>query len=225
MEVFHFNHIYALRNNSFLYKLLILTKAHVVLEFITPINRSDKQQHMGKVFPSLDQRWRDWIGQQHLFFVSTAPLSGEGLINCSPKGLDSFRIIDEHTVAYLDLTGSGIETIAHLRENRRISIMFCAFEGPPKILRLYGQGTVLEKGTSGYQELRPFFPDFRGERSIIKIEVQRIQDSCGYAVPEYEYKGERDVLLKWVDNKGDAGVEAYIKERNSVSLDGLPGIL
>ncbi len=179
---------------------------------------------MGKIFPALDQRWRDWIAQQQLFFVSTAPLSGDGLINCSPKGLDSFRVLDDHTVAYLDLAGSGVETIAHLKENGRITIMFCAFEGPPKILRLYGQGTVLEKGTAGYAALRPEFPHFRGERSIIKIKVERIQDSCGYAVPEYEFKGQRDVLLKWVDNKGEAGVDAYIQERNQESLDGLPGV-
>ncbi len=179
---------------------------------------------MGKVFPTIDQRWRDWIAEQQLFFVSTAPLSGDGLINCSPKGLDSFRVLDDHTVAYLDLAGSGVETIAHLRENGRISIMFCAFAGPPKILRLYGQGTVHEKGSAGYEALRSHFPHFKGERSIIKIDVHRIQDSCGYAVPEYEFKGQRDILLKWVDNKGEEGVEAYIQERNQESLDGLPGV-
>ncbi len=179
---------------------------------------------MGKVFSALDDRLCKWIEEQHIFFVSTAPLSGEGLVNCSPKGLDSFRILDNHTVAYLDLTGSGVETIAHLRENGRITIMFCAFSGPPKIVRLYGKGEVLYRGTEAYQVLRGRFPEQSGERSIIKVNLTRIADSCGYSVPLYQFEGERDVLNKWADHKGEDGIIAYQQEKNRKSLDGLPGV-
>ena len=180
---------------------------------------------MGKVFPVIDDRWKDWINERKMFFVSTAPLSADGLVNCSPKGLDSFRILDELTVAYLDLAGSGIETIDHLKENGRITIMFCAFEGAPKILRLYGEGEVLEKGTPGFEELKSLFPHYEGARSIIKVSLKRIQDACGFSVPLYTYEGERDTLLKWADAKGGAtGVKDYVNDRNKVSLDGLPGI-
>lgn len=180
---------------------------------------------MGKVFPIIDDRWKNWINERKMFFVSTAPLSADGLVNCSPKGLDSFRILDELTVAYIDLAGSGIETVAHLKENGRITIMFCAFEGAPKILRLYGEGEVLEKGTAGFEELKPLFPHYEGARSIIKVSLKRIQDACGFSVPLYTYEGERDTLLKWADAKGGAaGVKDYVNDRNKVSLDGLPGI-
>lgn len=180
---------------------------------------------MGKVFPILDDRWKEWIGQQKMFFVSTAPFSQEGMINCSPKGLDSFRIIDELTVAYIDLAGSGIETIAHLRENGRITIMFCAFEGPPKILRLYGTGDVLEKGSEGFEALKSLFPHYNGARSIIKVRLRRIQDACGFSVPTYAYQGQRDTLLKWADKKGgESGVKDYVNDRNKESIDGLPGL-
>lgn len=179
---------------------------------------------MGKIFQKIDDRLRQWIGQQKMFFVSTAPLSKDGLVNCSPKGLDSFRILDDNTVAYLDLTGSGVETIAHLKENQRITLMFCAFEGPPKILRLYGKGEVLEKGTEGFQELEHLFPEYLSTRAIIKVYVSRIADSCGYAVPLMEFKEDRDTLLLWADRKGADGIETYKKEKNRESLDGLPGL-
>lgn len=178
---------------------------------------------MGKIHESITPQLSNWIEKQRLFFVSTAPLSSTGLINNSPKGLDSFRILDEHSVAYIDLVGSGVETIAHLKENQRITIMFCAFEGPPKILRLYGQGEVFEKGMEGFNNLKHHFPTYINARSIIKIKVQRIQDACGYAVPLMEFKEERDVLDKWAVNKGKEGISKYIKERNSTSLDGLKG--
>ena len=179
---------------------------------------------MGKIYKTIEPRLQEWIQKQHLFFVSTAPLSSDGLVNCSPKGLDTFRILDDNTVAYLDLTGSGVETIAHLKENQRITIMFCAFEGPPNILRLYGKGEVLERGSNGYQQLAPDFEEFPGARSIIKINVTRIADSCGYAIPLYEFKEDRDILQKWTERKGPEGVLAYQKEKNSQSLDGLPGL-
>lgn len=180
---------------------------------------------MGKVYSAIDDRWQDWISQQKMFFVSTAPSSTEGLINCSPKGLDSFRVLDGQTVAYLDLAGSGIETVAHLQENGRITIMFAAFDGPPKILRLYGKGEVLAKGTAAYDKIIHHFPHYDNARSVIRVKVHRIQDACGFAVPNYTYEGDRQTLIKWSDKKGgEAGVKAYINERNKESLDGLPGI-
>ena len=179
---------------------------------------------MGKIHESITPQLSKWVEKQKLFFVSTAPLSGDGLVNNSPKGLDSFRILDEHTVAYIDLVGSGVETIAHLKENGRITIMFCAFEGPPKILRFYGKGEVLERGTPDFAAMQHLFPGYMNARSIIKINVQRIQDACGYAVPILEFKQERDVLDKWAENKGTDGLEKYIRENNAESLDGLKGI-
>ena len=179
---------------------------------------------MGKIHESITPALQTWIRQQKMFFVSTAPLSGDGLINCSPKGLDSFRIFDEKTVAYLDLTGSGVETIAHLKENGRITIMFCSFEGPPKILRLYGHGVVFEKDTPGFERLAPHFPNYINARSIIQINCQRIQDACGYAVPLMVFKKERDVLDKWAERKGVEGIKAYHKEKNTKSIDGLKGL-
>lgn len=179
---------------------------------------------MGKIHESITPQLTKWVEKQKLFFVSTAPLSGDGLVNNSPKGLDSFRILDEHTVAYIDLVGSGVETIAHLKENGRITIMFCAFEGPPKILRFYGKGEVLERDTPDFAAMQHLFPSYMNARSIIKINVQRIQDACGYAVPILEFKQERDVLDKWAANKGADGIKKYIRERNSESLDGLKGI-
>ncbi len=179
---------------------------------------------MGKVFEKIEPRLQEFIQQQKLFFVSTAPLSPDGLVNVSPKGWDSLRILDDHTVAYIDLTGSGIETVAHLKENGRITLLFCAFEGPPKLVRLQGNGTVLEKGTAGYQALQHHFPDYLSARAIIKIDLSRISDSCGYTVPFFEYVGERDTMSKWVDHRGAEALQAYQKEKNALSLDGLKGL-
>ncbi len=179
---------------------------------------------MGKSFDHIPTDIQDWIIKQPIFFVSTAPLSADGLVNCSPKGLDSFRILDNHTVAYLDLTGSGVETIAHLKENERITIMFCAFEGPPRILRLYGKGKVWERGSSAFIAHQANFPHYDGARSIIEIEVFKVLTSCGYAVPLMAYQQDRDVLDKWVDRKGVEGVLAYQQEKNRESLDGLKGL-
>lgn len=179
---------------------------------------------MGKVFEKIEPRIREFIEKQKLFFVSTAPLSEEGLVNVSPKGWDSLRVLDEHTVAYIDLTGSGIETVAHIKENQRITLLFCAFEGPPKLVRLQGKGRVLEYGTSEYEELKHHFPAYKSARAIIKIHLKRISDSCGYTVPFYDYVGERDTMSKWVDNKGEEGIKTYWKEKNEKSLEGLDGL-
>ena len=179
---------------------------------------------MAKVFSQIDEAMAAWIGQQHLFFVSTAPLQADGLINCSPKGLNTFRILGPHQVAYLDLTGSGVETIAHLRENGRIVVMFCAFEGAPKIVRLHGQGEVLEPHLPEFNQLRPRFPDLPGVRSVIRINVQRISDSCGFGVPRYKYQVERDALTKYAEQQGPEGMERYRAKNNAHSLNGLPGV-
>lgn len=179
---------------------------------------------MGKTYAQIDEKLAAWIGEQHMFFVATAPRSDEGLINCSPKGLDTFRILDDHTVAYLDLTGSGVETIAHLKENGRIVIMFCAFAGAPNIVRLHGKGAVLEPIHPDFATLQPLFPDLPGVRSIIRVAVQRVSDSCGFAVPRYRYEDDRDALIKYAENKGPAGMVAYRAQKNQQSIDGLPGV-
>jgi hypothetical protein len=179
---------------------------------------------VAKVFPAIDERLQEWIRRQHMFFVATAPLSAEGLVNLSPKGLDSFEILDEHTVAYLDLVGSGAETIAHLRENGRITFLFSAFEGPPRLLRLFGRGTAFEPGDAGFAELVERFPTYAATRAIIKVEVTRIADSCGYGVPLYEHEGPRRQLLDWADRKGEDGLRRYQLENNLESLDGLPSL-
>ena len=177
---------------------------------------------MGKVFQIIEPRIQAFIEQQKLFFVSTAPLDSEGLVNCSPKGWDCLRILDPLTVAYVDLTGSGAETIAHLKENQRITFLFCAFEGPPKLVRLHGKGEVFERDTPEFNELINQFPNYPSARSIIKVALNRISDSCGYTVPLYEFKEDRDTMKKWVANKGADALVEYRKKKNSHSLDGLP---
>lgn len=176
---------------------------------------------MGKFETTISEKIKLWIGNQKIFFVSTAPLSAEGHINCSPKGLDSFRIIDEKTVVYEDLTGSGAETIAHVKENKRIVIMFCAFDGPPLIVRLYGEGEIITKNDTEFSTIQQLFTPRSGVRSYIKIHLTRVSDSCGYSVPLYEFKEDRDVLDKWFDRKGDDGLIDYQKENNQESIDGL----
>ena len=179
---------------------------------------------MGKSYEGITPELSRWIQQQHLFFVATAPLSGDGLINCSPKGLDSFRILGPHEVAYVDLTGSGIETVAHARENGRIVVMFCAFEGPPKIVRLHGTSEVCLAGSSQFDLLGALFPAYPGRRAVVRVRLARISDSCGYAVPRYRFAGDRDTLVRWSEAKGEDGLTSYRRAKNARSLDGLPGI-
>lgn len=178
---------------------------------------------MGKVLEALDQRLIDWIAAQRLFFVATAPRAGEH-VNLSPKGGDTFRVLSPTEVAYLDLTGSGAETIAHLRENGRITLMFCAFSGPPDIVRLFGRGQAHPVGTPGYDEVARRFPDKTGARSIVRVALTRVQTSCGFQVPLYDYVGERDQLDRWAASKGREGVLEYQAQRNAVSIDGLPAL-
>jgi hypothetical protein len=179
---------------------------------------------MAKVFDGIDEKLGAWIRAQHLFFVATAPRADDGHVNLSPKGLDSFAILAPRSVAYLDLVGSGAETIAHLRENGRITLMFCAFEGPPRIVRLWGRGEALEPGDAEFEALAAKLPEYEGTRSVIRVAVDRIADSCGYGVPLYEYKSERTQLQAWADRKGPDGVRRYQLENNQTSLDGLPAL-
>jgi hypothetical protein len=179
---------------------------------------------MGKIHEAISSEIEAWIGKQKVFFVATAPLSAEGHINCSPKGLDSFRILGPNTVAYQDLTGSGAETIAHLRENGRIVIMFVAFDGPPKIVRFHGVGEAITPAHPEFGEVASHFEERMGTRAYIRIQVTRISDSCGYSVPVYEFKKDRDVLDKWVANNGAEGLVAYRALKNKKSIDGLKAL-
>jgi hypothetical protein len=179
---------------------------------------------MGKIYEELDDSLVDFIGRQHVFFVGTAPTSPEGHLNISPKGLDTFRILGPRSVAYLDLTGSGIETVAHLRENGRLTIMFCAFEGRPLIVRLYGHGRAVEPGDPQWDGLIARFPEYPGVRSVVVMEVERVADSCGFAVPLYEYKAERSQLIAYANKKGQEGMEAYRALKNTLSIDGIAGL-
>lgn len=179
---------------------------------------------MGKIHDHIDEQLKGWIKTQPVFFVATAPLAADGHVNASPKGGDSFRVLTHSRVAYQDYTGSGAETIAHLRENGRIVVMFCAFEGPRRIVRLHGRGSVLEPSHPEFSGLARHFPKNPGTRAIIRIDVQRIADSCGYGVPLFDYRGQRDTLDRWAQKKGTAGLEAYREEKNRRSIDGLPAL-
>ncbi len=179
---------------------------------------------MGQTHDAIEDATAEFIRAQRVFFVATAPLKADGLLNLSPKGLDTFAVLDPRTVAYLDLTGSGIETVAHLRENGRIVVMFCAFEGPPKIVRLYGRGDVVERGAPGFDELAAQFTPRPGVRGVIRVHVQRVAASCGYGVPMMEYRADRTALDEWAEKRGEAGVLEYRRKKNRTSLEGLPGL-
>ena len=178
---------------------------------------------MGRVLDAITDELAAFIAAQRVFFVATAPTDG-GHVNLSPKGLDTFAVLDPNTVAYLDLTGSGVETIAHLRENGRITFMFCAFDGKPNIVRLYGRGEALPTGEPEADTLLPRFGEYPGVRSVIRVQVDRVATSCGYGVPLLSYEGERDQLTTWADRRGPAGLVEYREEKNVVSIDGLRGL-
>lgn len=179
---------------------------------------------MGKDYQEIDDRMRRWIEQQHVFFVSTAPLDNDGLINCSPKGLDALRILGPRQIAYADTGGSGIETVAHLKENGRIVIMLCAFSGPPKIFRFYGRGEAIEPHDARFEAMRARFGPMPAIRNLVVVDVERIRDSCGWGVPNYQYVGERDSLTNYYANLDDDEIRAKRLESNTKSLDGLPGL-
>lgn len=177
---------------------------------------------MGKQFEAMLPQHEAFIRQQHIFFVGSAPLSAEGHINLSPKGHDSLRILSANRVTYLDLTGSGNETSAHLEENGRVTVMFCAFDGAPNIMRLYGTGTVVLPDSPEWAELYPLFTPIPGARQIIDIDVHKVQTSCGYSIPFMSYTGERDTLQRWAVQQGEEGLKSYRKEKNQKSIDGMP---
>jgi predicted pyridoxine 5'-phosphate oxidase superfamily flavin-nucleotide-binding protein len=189
---------------------------------------------VAREYDLIDDHWRDWIARQPLFFVGTAPLDGDGHVNVSPKGPGgSFRVLDERTVAYLDVTGSGAETIAHLRENGRIVVMFCSFEGPPKIFRLHGRGEVVPGDDPRFAELleRCDFDELgppEARRAVVVVHVSRIADSCGYGVPLMSYEGERPHHDAWAQKRlrrdGPDAIRDYQREKNAESLDGLPAV-
>lgn len=180
---------------------------------------------VGRVYEDISPELRQFLERQPMFFVATAPLAADGHVNVSPKGLDgTFAVLGPHRVAYLDLTGSGIETVAHVRENARITLMFCAFDGPARIVRLSGRGAVTTCDDSEFEALAAPFTRLPGERAVITVDVDRIADSCGYGVPRMELLEQRERLLTALAAKGDAGLEAYRAERNATSIDGLPGL-
>jgi hypothetical protein len=179
---------------------------------------------VAKTYPEIDGQLEAFIKAQPVFFVATAPLDPNGHVNASPKGLDTLRILEPKTVAYLDIFGSGVETIAHLRENQRIVLMFCAFQGPPKILRLHGRGRVVESHEPEFATLQKHFPVYEGARAIIVVDVIRISDSCGYGVPLMKYERDRAELPAWCQKRGEKGLKIYRKEKNRQSIDGLPGV-
>lgn len=178
---------------------------------------------MADMHPALNEDLRAFIARQHLFF--TASSASEGRINLSPKGLDSLRCLDDHTVAYLDLTGSGNETAAHMRADGRITLMFCSFDTQPLILRLYGRGRVIRTRDADWATWSTHFPPLVGARQIVVVTVESVQTSCGYGVPLYRYEGERNTLLRWAEKKGPHGLAEYWQRKNQISLDGLPTAL
>ena len=179
---------------------------------------------MAKTFDGIDDALSAWLSEQPVFFVATAPLAADGHVNLSPRGLDSFSVLGPHRVAWVDRTGSGVETIAHLRENGRIVLMFCAFTGPPKIVRLHGRGRVCLPGSPEYDDVTARHVDSVGTRAVIVVDLHRVSDTCGYGVPLMELVGERDQLDRWAAAKGPEGLAAYRAEKNAVSLDGLPAL-
>jgi hypothetical protein len=176
---------------------------------------------MSKQRDCIDEELAAWLRQQHVFFVATAPLSESGHVNCSPKGGDSFRVLGPMEVAYLDYTGSGAETAAHLHENGRILLMFCAFIGKPDIVRLHGTGEVITPDHPRFEALAANFPSNPGTRAIIRVDVTRVSTSCGYAVPFMDYKAERETLDKWAAVKGPEALEDYRAAKNAHSIDGM----
>ena len=175
---------------------------------------------MAKFYSELTADLRNFIAEQKIFFTATAPNTGR--INLSPKGRDTFRCLDHKTVAYLDLTGSGNETSAHLQENGRLTIMFCSFSEKPLILRLYGYGKVIKPTDPEWEKFHSQFEPIPGERHIIVLNIESVQTSCGYGVPIYELKEERETLVDWATKKGENGIADYWRQKNQKSIDGLP---
>jgi len=179
---------------------------------------------MGTEYTVIEDRIQKWMERQKMYFVATAPLAGDGLVNCSPKGLDSLRVLSPTEIAYVDVGGSGIETVAHVKENRRIVIMMCAFDGPPKIFRFYGRGAIVEPEAEEFREILAQFPLQPAARCIVRVHVDRIIDSCGYGVPLYEFKSHRESLPNYFEKLTSQEIETYRQQNNLASLDGLAGL-
>lgn len=175
---------------------------------------------MGSQFTEIDDKLREFIAEQKMFFVGTA--TAEGRVNVSPKGMDTLRVLGPNRVVWLNLTGSGNETAAHLNQVNRITVMFCAFEGRPLILRLYGTAKVIHPRDEAWDELLGLFNSTEGARQLVDIEVDLVQSSCGFGVPLYDFTGHRDTLTRWAEQKGPEGVHQYWEEKNQESLDGDP---
>lgn len=177
---------------------------------------------MGKFHDSIKPAHKTFIEQQHIFFVATAPLSTDGHVNLSPKGLDCFRVLDDHTVAYMDLISSGNETSAHTLENGRVTFMFCSFDSTPNILRLYGKGFTVLPGTAQWNSYAQHFTIYPSTRQIIVANIHLVQTSCGFGVPMFDYQGERSIHFDWAEKMGEGGLKEYMQQKNLKSLDGLP---
>lgn len=180
---------------------------------------------MAKFYDSISDNHREFIEKQHMFFVASAPLSADGHVNLSPKGLDCLRVLSPNQVAYLDMTGSGNETSAHLHENGRLTFMFCSFTGSPMIMRLYGRGRTILPETPEWETYSPHFNLWVGARQIIVVDIHKVQTSCGYAVPLYEFQRDRQTLNQYWEAKGEEALPAYHAEKNACSQDGLPTTL
>jgi hypothetical protein len=179
---------------------------------------------VGKIFDGIDESLATWITARPVWFVATAPLAADGRVNLSPRGHDTLSVLGPRRVAWVDYTGSGVETIAHLRENGRICLMFCSFDHRPRIVRLHGRGLVVTPGQQLYEEVVALHPAHPGTRAVIAVDVERVSDSCGYGVPMMDLTGERDLLRLNADKRGPDGMAAYRREKNALSIDGLPGL-
>jgi hypothetical protein len=179
---------------------------------------------VGKVYAEIDEAMRDWIAAQPLWFVATAPLAANGLVNVSPRGHDTFSVLGPRRVGWVDYTGSGVETIAHLRENGRVCLMFASFDSRPRIVRLHGHGQVREPGDPDFDLVTAAHPAHPSTRAVIVVDVERVSDSCGFGVPVMEFVAERDLLRLFAEKKGHEGMATYRTEKNSQSIDGLAGL-
>jgi len=179
---------------------------------------------MGKIFDGIDAELSAWITAVPLWFVATAPLARDGRVNGSPRGQDTLSVLGPHRVGWVDYTGSGVETIAHLRENGRITLMFCSYDARPRIVRLHGHGTVALPGEAAYEQVVALHPPHPSTRAVVLVDVERVSDSCGYGVPVMEVVGERDLMRLTAQKKGPEGLAAYRAQHNAVSIDGLPGL-
>ena len=179
---------------------------------------------MGKVLDGIDHKLKAWIEAQPMWFVATAPLGEDGHVNMSPRGHDSFSVLDDHRVGWVDYTGSGVETIAHLQENGRVCLMFASFDSRPRIVRLHGRGSVSLPGEPAFAEVAALHPEHPSTRAVITVEVTRVSDSCGWGVPIMEIAGERDLLRMQAEKKGTQGMSEYRAQKNVRSIDELPGL-